>query len=140
MKKELYSLGTSNRSLWEFITILKGFHIQRAVDVRRFPTSKKFLHFQRDNLAQALEREGIEYLYMGDSLGGYRKGGYQKYMQTEEFKWALNLLKRLVEEKRSCIFCCERLYFRCHRRFITQALSGEFKIIHIIELNRVREG
>jgi uncharacterized protein (DUF488 family) len=140
MIKELYSLGTSNRSLPEFITILKGFNIQRVVDVRRFPTSKKFVHFKRDNLAQALEREGIEYIYMGTSLGGYRKGGYQEYMQTEDFRSALNSLKRLVEEKRSCIFCCERLYFRCHRRFITQALSGEFKIIHIIEPDRVRKG
>lgn len=138
MTKEVYSLGTSNRSIEEFINILKVFRIQKVVDVRRFPTSK-FSHFKKYNLEKILKRENIDYVYMGDSLGGYRKEGYQVYTQTDCFKLALASLENLAKEKRSCIVCCERFPSRCHRRFITANLHKKFKVVHIIEISEIIE-
>ncbi|MCD6228473.1 MAG: DUF488 domain-containing protein [Candidatus Omnitrophica bacterium] len=138
MVKEIYSLGTSNRSQDAFLRIIKKFHIQRVVDVRRFPTSK-FLHFKASNLKRILNQENVEYVYMGDILGGYRKEGYRNYLQTQAFSSGLRKLEKLALEKRTCILCCERFYFRCHRRFITEALRGIFKVIHIIEEDKVKQ-
>lgn len=62
-------------------------------------------------------------MYLGDELGGYRKGGYEAYLLTKEF---LEGLKKL-----------ERLPWRCHRRFIGNALKNSgWKVIHIIEKDR----
>ncbi|MEM2111100.1 MAG: DUF488 family protein [Candidatus Bathyarchaeia archaeon] len=46
----IYTLGHSTRSLEEFIEILKAFSIEMIFDVRRFPGSRKFPHFSKENL------------------------------------------------------------------------------------------
>jgi uncharacterized protein (DUF488 family) len=50
----LYTVGHSNRSLNEFLDLLKSFEITVLVDVRSFPNSKKVPHFNRANLEQQL--------------------------------------------------------------------------------------
>ena len=50
---EVYTLGTSNRGIDEFISILKAYGIELVVDVRRFPTSK-FEHFKKENIERRL--------------------------------------------------------------------------------------
>ena len=128
--KPLFSLGTSNRSFEEFLNILKKFAIQRVIDIRRFPTSR-FPHFKKDILENLLKKENIEYVYLGELLGGYRRQGYIAFMETEEFKKGLERLKKLAKEKRSVIICCERFYFKCHRRFVASKLEKDFEIIHL---------
>ncbi|RLA77996.1 MAG: DUF488 domain-containing protein, partial [Deltaproteobacteria bacterium] len=43
---KVFSVGTSTRSIEEFIALLKEHGIRVAVDVRRFPTSRRFPHFR----------------------------------------------------------------------------------------------
>jgi len=130
----IYSIGTSNRSIEEFLEIIKKYSINLVVDVRRFPTSK-FAHFKKENLKNFLLKENIKYLYLGKELGGYRNEGYESYINTEEFKKAIKLLKDLSQENTLCIICAEKIPFRCHRRFIAQELAKdkELKVIHILE-------
>ncbi|HDJ27440.1 MAG TPA: DUF488 domain-containing protein [Aciduliprofundum sp.] len=133
-----YTVGHSNRTLEEFIAILERFGIQLVVDVRRFPTSRKYPHFNLESLKGALESRGIGYLWMGDRLGGYRKGGYRAFAATEEFRRAVEDLVRLSEGRVVAIMCAERLWFRCHRRFIADALvSMGHEVVHIVEPDRV---
>ncbi len=133
----IYSIGTSSRGPEEFLKVLKAYGIERVVDVRRFPTSR-YEHFKRENLKDLLESEGIEYIYMGRELGGYRRGGYEAYMEREEFKEAIGLLETLGREKTTAFLCSERLPWRCHRRFIGMALARRgWEVIHIIEEGRV---
>lgn len=120
----IYTLGTSTRSLEEFVGLLRSHGIRMAVDVRRFPTSR-FPHFKREALEEGLRREGIGYLWLGNLLGGYRKGGYEAYMATEAFERGLSQLKALAEQGPTAIFCSERFPWRCHRRFIGKRLRGE---------------
>jgi uncharacterized protein (DUF488 family) len=47
---KIFTLGTSNRSLKEFLEILNFYKIKRVIDVRHFPTSKLFPHFKKENL------------------------------------------------------------------------------------------
>ncbi|MCX8033837.1 MAG: DUF488 domain-containing protein [Thermodesulfovibrio sp.] len=136
----IYTIGTSNHPIEEFIETLKNYKIRIAIDVRSFPKSKKFPHFNKDILAEALEKEGIKYIYFGKELGGFRKGGYENYIKTEDFKKGIEKLEEIAEYELSVFFCAERLFFRCHRRFISEMLSEkEWKVLHIIERDRIYE-
>ena len=121
---KLFSLGTSTRSLEEFLGLLRAHGVRIAVDVRRFPKSR-FPHFSQQELRRALQEAGFDYHWLGDLLGGYRKGGYEAYMRTPEFEEGIRRLKDLATQGPTAYFCCERLPWRCHRRFITRRLRQE---------------
>ncbi len=113
------------------------YQIKAIADVRRFPTSKKYPHFERQNLMQELQQRNVDYLWLGELLGGYRKGGYQLYTQTESFLKGKRQLIDLANEKITAFMCAERLFFRCHRRFISdQLLQMDWQVIHIIDEKR----
>jgi uncharacterized protein (DUF488 family) len=129
--KRIFTIGHSNRGLEEFIEILKGAGVEVVVDVRRFPKSK-FEHFNRENLENGLKLAGIDYYYLGDKLGGFRRGGYENYTNTKEFNEGIEELVKIAEERLTAIMCAERLVFRCHRRFIAKRLEEiGFKVIHL---------
>jgi len=131
MEEMIYTLGTSNRREEEFLKILRDKGIKNIVDVRRFPTSQ-FEHFRKENLEKILSKEGFKYFYLGDKLGGYRKGGYEKFMESEEFQKGIEKLEEIAREGPTVIICAERLFFRCHRRFIACALEGRgWKVVHL---------
>ncbi|OAG28499.1 DUF488 domain-containing protein [Thermodesulfatator autotrophicus] len=133
-KKLAYTLGTSTRSLEDFLDILKKYEIKQVVDVRSFPKSRRFPHFNRESLSHHLIQQGINYVWMGQELGGFRSGGYEKYMQTPNFSEGLENLIVLIEKAPTVIICAEKLPWRCHRRFISQKLADKgIKVIHIIE-------
>ena len=82
----------------------------------------------------------IEYMYLGDKLGGYRKLGYAEYTKTEEFKRALTELETNLRRKNSVIMCAERFPWRCHRRFVSIELQKRgWKAVHIIDEKRIWE-
>ena len=135
--KEIFTLGTSNRSLEEFLEILKKYKIKLVIDVRRFPTSKLFSYFKKENLKKILKENQIEYLHF-ESLGGFRKGGYKNYMKTKEFKEGLKKLIKLAEKKKVTLICREKFPWKCHRASISQKLEENgFKVIHIIEKDKI---
>ncbi len=105
---KIYSLGTSTRTIEEFIGILKAYGIEVAADVRSFPKSR-FLHFQQAELTRFLSEEGIKYVYLGKELGGYRKEGYDLYMGSLPYKRGLKKLEEIAERKTTAFFCAERL-------------------------------
>ena len=116
--------------------MLKNIGIEAVVDVRRFPTSR-WEHFRKDELARGLKQAGIDYFYLGKELGGYRRGGYQSFMATEEFDHGVERLEEVAKGKRIAIVCAERLPWRCHRRFIGMALEGRgWQVVHTIDEKR----
>ena len=119
---KIYTLGTSNRTIEDFIEILKEYGITTVIDVRRFPTSK-FSHFKKENFQKHLKENGINYVYLGNELGGYRKNGYERYMETEEFKKGLRKIIEVSEKGNVAIVCCEKFFWKCHRRFIAEELK-----------------
>ena len=136
MNKVIYTIGTSKRSQEEFLSLLQKFGIQAVMDVRRFPTSR-FDHFKRETLAQLLQETGVSYIYLGVELGGYRKGGYEKYIGTDEFVQALGCLEEEAAIRVAVIVCSERLPWKCHRRFIGKELEKRgWHVIHIIDEKR----
>jgi uncharacterized protein (DUF488 family) len=136
----IYTIGHSNRSLKEFLELLKKFKIKNLVDVRRFPSSKKFSHFNKECLEEALSKIGINYLHLGNELGGFRKGGYEAYMKTNEFKDSIIKLLKIAKEGKTAVMCSEKLFFKCHRRHIANELvKCGCRVIHIFDENRCYE-
>ncbi len=133
----VHTLGTSNRTLEEFLGLLEHHGIRRILDVRRFPRSR-FEHFGAEELEGHLRREGFEYFYLGEELGGYRKEGYEAYLGSRGFNQGIRRAQCLAAGSPSAILCAERLPWRCHRRFIGRALEERgWRVAHIIEKERL---
>ncbi|RJS69065.1 DUF488 domain-containing protein [Candidatus Bathyarchaeota archaeon] len=129
---QIWTIGHSNRSLETFLNLLNEHEIQVLADVRRFPTSK-LEHFKREALEKWLPKQGIEYVWLGEELGGYRRGGYKKHMRTKLFREGIKKLLEIARTKRTCIMCMEVNPKYCHRRFISAHLERKgVRVIHII--------
>ena len=136
---KIYTIGHSNRKLDEFLKVLKRFEVKLVVDVRRFPSSKKFPWFNKENLEKELKKEGILYLHFSE-LGGYRKEGYEKFARSKEFEESVKKLLGIINEKNAVIMCTELLWWRCHRRYIANFLTKlGHKVIHIFDERRSYE-
>ncbi|MCY0868790.1 MAG: DUF488 family protein [Desulfurococcus sp.] len=137
----VYTIGHSNRSLEEFHRLLSKYRVEVVVDVRRFPKSKKYPYFNRESLEESLRRLGVDYMWLGDLLGGYREGGYESYVKTAGYREGITRLIEVAGSGRIiAVMCSEKLWFKCHRRFIADTLVEEgFKVLHIIDEDRVQE-
>lgn len=129
---KIWTVGTSKRSMKEFLHVLRAYQIEVIVDVRRFPTSR-YRQFKQEPLKACLEQHGIEYYHVG-RLGGYRKGGYRNYMKSAEFEYGLACVEELAVSKRVALMCAELLFSHCHRRFIADALTERgHTVVHIVD-------
>jgi uncharacterized protein (DUF488 family) len=133
----IYTVGTSTRTKEEFIELLRHYHLTTVVDVRSFPQSR-FEHFNRENLAKVLSEVAIHYVYLGKELGGFRKGGYRAYTQTDAYHEGIFRLEEIAEKASAAFMCAERFAWKCHRRFIASTLEQRgWSVLHIIEKDRV---
>src|SRR5438552_963035 len=132
----IYTLGHSTRSFEQLLAILRSFDIRSVADVRMFPKSRRYPHFNDEFLAEHLPDNGIEYLPF-ESLGGRRRArkdspntgwrnesfrGYADFMQTEAFEQALTELIEAARERPTTTMCAEAVPWRCHRSLISDAL------------------
>jgi uncharacterized protein (DUF488 family) len=135
--KRIFTLGTGRRSEEDFVEILLSYNIEVLVDVRSFPKSK-MPAFNREYLEGLLEREGIEYHYLGKELGGFRKGGYEVYTLTDVFRKGIEELEGIAEDRVAVFICAERFPWKCHRRWISRELHRRgWRVEHIIDKGRV---
>lgn len=134
---KVYSLGTSTRTIEEFMGILTAYDVEVVADVRSFPQSR-FPHFQQAELTTHLREGEIDYVYLGKELGGYRRGGYESYVGTTSYNQGLEKLEAIAQRSTTAFICAERLPWRCHRRFIGASLGERgWAVVHIIEEGRV---
>jgi uncharacterized protein (DUF488 family) len=136
--KTIYTLGTSNRSMVDFFSVLETYKINYIADVRRFPKSRKYPHFNRDYLEAEAKARDLFYQWLGDLLGGYRSGGYEAYMREVSFQRGLQKVEHLAKEISTVLICAERLPWKCHRFKISYSLTEKgLNVVHIIERNRI---
>ena len=150
----LWTIGHSTRAAAEFLQLLAGNDIEALADVRRFPGSRKYPHFNVEPLAHALGEAGIEYVPFPE-LGGRRKPrpdspntawrndafrGYADYMQTPEFAAGVERLSALASAKRTAIMCSEAVWWRGHRGLIADWLKVRgVRVLHILDARHVVE-
>jgi uncharacterized protein (DUF488 family) len=163
----VYTIGHGNRPLDELIAMLKEAGIERLVDVRAFPASRRHPHFGRAALEQSLPAAGIRYVWEGEALGGRRKPradsphvalrhpafrAYADHMMTPEFHGAVERLLQTARAAPAAVMCAERLPWQCHRFLISDFLvAGGNEVIHLVNpgkrqshrlnpIARIREG
>jgi uncharacterized protein (DUF488 family) len=138
-KMKLFTVGHSTLPLERFLALLAKHGIEALADIRRFPGSRKYPQFNQDDLAAALQRAGIDYHWL-EALGG-RRGkqrhgsstvnpglhnagfrNYADYMLTQEFQEGVARLLEIARSKRTALMCAEALFWRCHRRLVSDFL------------------
>jgi uncharacterized protein (DUF488 family) len=145
----IYTLGHSTRGLADFSSVLQAHEIELLEDIRAFPMSRRYPHFNREHLELWLPEIGTDYVWERE-LGG-RRGkqmsreqspnlalrndsfrNYADYMLSEQFQSAAERLVERAEKQRTAIMCAELLYFRCHRMLVSDYLvSHGHKVLHI---------
>src|SRR3954454_12632118 len=149
----VFTVGHSTHDLGKFIGLLLGNGVERLVDVRKVPRSRRMPHFAAEALERSLPEAGTAYEHMGE-LGGFRKPapgspnggwqvaafqGYADHMQTPEFQTALERLMGWARERPTAIMCAEAQWHRCHRRLVSDALLVHgFEVRHIGSDGRVQ--
>jgi uncharacterized protein (DUF488 family) len=150
----LWTVGHSTHPLAEFIDILHAHGVTRIADVRRFPGSRKYPHFNPDVLRENLAASGIGYTPVPE-LGGRRKAlpdsphsawrneafrGYADYMDTAEFAAAAAGLAALAREDHVATMCAEGVWWRCHRSMIADYFKANgWTVMHIMGLAAPKE-
>lgn len=155
MSPQLFTIGHSTHSLEEFLALLGRHHIEVLADIRRFPGSRKHPQFNQENLAASLAEAGIEYHWL-TALGGRRgkqPGGpsknlglrnesfrnYADYMRTPEFREGIQQLLTLAGERPTAFMCSEGLFWRCHRRLVSDfLLASGVSVRHIMPSGELR--
>jgi Protein of unknown function, DUF488 len=132
----VFTVGHSTRSIEDFLSILAAHGVERLVDVRSIPKSRRVPQFNSDALGVSLQQQGIQYRHL-KALGGLRHPkkdsvnlgwrnasfrGYADYMASDEFRAGIERLVQLAREKRTAIMCAEAVPWRCHRSLIGDAL------------------
>lgn len=148
---QVFTIGHASRPLEELVATLHNHGVERLVDVRSLPRSRRNPQYDADTLPQALAPAGIGYLHMA-GLGGYRRPvdpspndgweeegfrGFADYMQTAEFERHLAALTTLADEVQVAMLCAEAAPSRCHRSLIADALTVRgIAVAHIVEPRR----
>ena len=155
MSQPFFTVGHSNRTVHEFIDLLRAARIGLVVDVRRLPGSRACPQFDSEKLAQSLAPAQIGYELIvplggrrrkvepvpADTNGAWRNRSFHNYADyalTEEFKAGLNRLLALGEEVRCAIMCSEAVWWRCHRRIIADHLfASGAEVFHLMGNDRI---
>jgi uncharacterized protein (DUF488 family) len=134
--RPFYTIGHSTRPIAEFMALLRANGIQRLIDIRTIPKSQHNPQFNSDALARELKSARIDYVHIKE-LGGLRHArpdssntgwrnasfrGFADYMETEDFRTALDRAIELGRQKPSALMCAEAVPWRCHRSLVSDAL------------------
>lgn len=155
MKLPFFTIGHSNRTLEEFVELLRGAEIALLADIRTIPKSRANPQFNEDTLPGALAACQIGYERIA-ALGGLRGKSktiardvnafwtnesfhnYADYALSETFRMGLDHLIEQGRDRRTAIMCSEAVWWRCHRRIVTDHLiaRGE-SVFHIMGKGRI---
>lgn len=149
----LWTIGHGTASETELAALLRAHEIEALVDVRKVPKSRAHPHVWSDKMAEWVpELSGATYEWHPE-FGGFRKGNpdspnialrndafraYADYMQTPEFLTKLDTLTARAEDRRIAIMCSESVWWRCHRRLISDAatLLHDADVRHIMHTGK----
>ena len=153
-QKIIWTIGHSTRTQEHFINMLQSFSIKMLIDIRTYPGSSRYPHFNKENLEIVLPENNIGYVHL-KSLGGRRQSkpgskntswknaafrGYADYMETNEFKNAIRELEAIAIKQRTAYMCSEAVWWRCHRSMVSDYLKANgWTVYHIMEIEKSTE-
>ena len=148
-RQAVFTIGHSTRAFEEFLELLRAHGVERVIDIRTIPHSRRNPQYSLETLGPSLKEAAIDYIHLKD-LGGLRRPepnsknvgwrnagfrGYADYMNTPEFESALSRAIELSQRKRTALMCAEGVPWRCHRSLVADALTAhEFTVKHIMSV------
>ena len=155
MSLPFFTVGHSDRTISEFIDLLRDSQIETVVDVRKLPGSARHPQFNEDRLAVSLAEAGIGYRREA-GLTGRRPvsksvpfevnawwenrsfHNYADHALPDEFREALAGLRQTGAGTVCTVMCSEAVWWRCHRRIIADHLLAHGEDVrHILGRGRV---
>jgi uncharacterized protein (DUF488 family) len=150
MPLPFHTIGHSTRTIDDFVALLREAEVRLVVDVRTVPRSRTNPQYNKDMLPDTLAQFQIGYEHIAE-LGGLRGKkrdvppdvngfwqnasfhNYADYALSESFRHGLARLREIGHATPCAIMCAEAVWWRCHRRIITDYLlaAGE-TVFHIL--------
>src|SRR6266404_3825390 len=122
---QLFTIGHSAMEASALVKLLHQFEISLLIDVRSNPRSLRFPHFDREELTNTLKLSNIQYLFLGEELGGrpedlkaYRSDGLVDYRTRRNSRAFRAGVDRVIEElgrRDLALMCAEEDPLTCHR-------------------------
>ena len=147
----IWTIGHSTRTAKEFEELVRAHHIKSIVDVRTYPMSRRFPHFNQKQLSEQLAQTGVGYHHI-PALGGMRKPlakskntawrnasfrGYADHMETEAFANGIKELLGVAAGSPTAFMCAESVWWKCHRSLIADHLKSKgHEVIHILTVDK----
>jgi len=143
----VWSIGHGTRPIEELLAVLSAAGIKVLVDVRSAPGSRRHPQFGQAALAGLLAVAGIEYVHIR-GLGGRRDAipgsphvalkveafrAYADHMASAEFAADYARLTTTALERATAFMCAETLWWRCHRRMLSDRLTADgWEVVHLL--------
>lgn len=153
--KTIWTIGHSTLCLEEFIAMLASADVEHLADVRSYPGSRRFPHFNKEALAITMPQQGIRYTALGHLLGGRRKAhsnsrntrwrhpsfrGYADHMDSIAFQMGVNALTDIASKQRTAFMCSEAMWWKCHRALLADHLRCVgWTVLHITGEGKISE-
>jgi uncharacterized protein (DUF488 family) len=147
----IYTIGYGNRSIENFIKLLKIYNIKYLVDIRSQPYSRHSPAFSKDALELCLKQHQIHYVYMGDTLGGRPKDSscyvddgrvdYTLLREKDSYQRGISRLRTAWEKQLPlALMCSEMRPEECHRaKLVGNTLVEEgLAVSHIDEAGNLK--
>lgn len=155
MTLPFFTIGHSNRSIGEFVDLLREQQVEILADIRKIPMSRANPQFNESALRESLHAFQIAYDHIA-ALGGLRGKArtldaainglwenksfhnYADYALSEPFRAGLRHMIEMGHDRRTAIMCSEAVWWRCHRRIVADYLiaSGQ-TVFHIMGPDRI---
>jgi len=121
--RPLFTVGHSNHPTGQFLALLARHEIEAVADVRSRPFSRFVPQYTKRALGDILAGEGIDYLFLGEQLGGKPRRDdvglarldYATRIRTPAFQDGIAQLLEVTQRQRVALLCRERDPLDCHR-------------------------
>ena len=139
----IFTIGYEGTTVSEFLATLTSAGVERIIDVRALPLSRR-PGFSKSPLKAALEEAGIEYVHL-KALGTPAEGRaaaragrhadlqriYAGQLELPEAMAQSARMLDLAREKPSALLCMERDPAQCHRTLLLDAVAGDAEVVHL---------
>jgi len=122
---QVFTVGHSAMEASVLVKLLHHFEISLLIDVRSNPRSLRFPQFDREELTSSLKLADIQYLFLGEELGGrpedlkaYRSDGlvdYRARRNSASFRMGIDRVIQELECRDLALMCAEEDPLSCHR-------------------------
>lgn len=143
MQGTIFTIGYEGVTMDAFITALRAAGVERVIDVRALPLSRR-PGFSKSTLAASLQAAGIDYVHL-KALGTPKRGRdaakkgdvitlrtvYDAQLTLPEAQAAAVQMRDLAAEKRSALLCYERDPCHCHRTLLLQAEGEGIEVVDL---------